>query len=106
MRKSKLAEQIEDSTEKFKNEAREIKDDLAKIQQRLIGTFNNKEMIQDQAEFLIEDRGPIGADKKYFTSIQKFVELAKSLKLDYEKLHNRILNLDNELSIDPLYTVQ
>jgi hypothetical protein len=56
--------------------------------------------VEDQALFLVDDRGSYGAPQKYKKSILEFVELAKSLTENQEKLKQKILKMDEMLSVD------
>eukprot|EP00347_Sterkiella_histriomuscorum_P013604 403364082 len=103
-RKNIVAEKIEQSTEKFQEEAKELRDELTKYQERLIGIFQHKEIVQDQSEFLQNDRGRVGGPEKYKESITEFIQLAKDLKVKFDAIQDRILKLDDELTLDPLYT--
>ena len=60
-------------------------------------------MIEDQAEFLIHDRGPIGSVKKYNASVSDFVNLAKNLEKEYKSIHGRLSNIGETLNLESLY---
>jgi hypothetical protein len=51
----------------------------------------------------LHDRGEIGKKKKYHASIGKFIELAKNLKIQYDKIHERLKDIGSELVLDGLY---
>jgi hypothetical protein len=55
-RKRKLAEKIESATVGIKNDAKEVRDALEIAKKKMVTVFNHKEKVEDQAEFLIEDR--------------------------------------------------
>jgi len=59
--------------------------------------------VEDQALFLVDDRGSYGAPQKYKKSILEFVELAKSLTENQEKLKQKILKMDEMLSVEQMY---
>lgn len=46
-RKSELAEKIENSTIKFREEAHELREELTKIKQKLVDLFRHKEIVED-----------------------------------------------------------
>jgi hypothetical protein len=85
-RKSKLAEKIENSTEKFKEEACDLREELSRVKERLIQVFNHKETVEDQAQFLLNDRGKVGSAQKYYASISEFLRLAKGLKQNFDQI--------------------
>ena len=41
---------------------------------------NHKDKVEDQSEFLMDDRGAIGKMKKYENSLSKFVGQARGLE--------------------------
>jgi hypothetical protein len=53
---------------------------------KLLALFAHKEAVEDQAEFLLDDRGPSGTEKKYFRSVSQFVATARELKHKYSLL--------------------
>ena len=54
--------------------------------------------------FLADDRGSYGAPQKYKGSIFEFVNLAKTLSAAYDRLKSQILKLDEQLSVDQMYS--
>ncbi len=51
----------------------------------------------------MDDRGSLGASQKYKQSIGEFLKLAQDLKSRSDKAQQRVLKLDEELVLDPLY---
>ena len=74
------------------------------MRQKLITISSHKNIVEDQALYLLDDRGTSVC--KYSTSISEFLKLAKELKVKFEAIQDRILKLDMELNTDPLYTVK
>ena len=74
------------------------------MRQKLITISSHKNIVEDQALYLLDDRGT--SVYKYSTSISEFLKLAKELKVKFEAIQDRILKLDMELNTDPLYTVK
>jgi len=60
-RKKKLEEEVDGVTLKFKGEAVQIKKELEEAKRKLRKVFKHKEIVEDQGEFLIHDRGSNGA---------------------------------------------
>jgi hypothetical protein len=79
-RKSKLAEKIEETTDQFKNEELELRQELQRVKKKVLMIFNHREKVEDQAEYLLEDRGADGYPRKYEKSINEFTKLAKELE--------------------------
>jgi len=104
-RKNDLIEKIEESTQSFREEAQELREELKRVQEKLVNVHKHKEAVEDQALFLLNDRGPTSSNTKYFQSVSEFLSLAKSLEKQSDRVQDRILKLNNELAIDPLYTV-
>ena len=100
-RKSGLIEQITESTERFRAEAHELREELHRVQEKLVNVHKHKAAVEDQALFLLNDRG--SADSKYRQSISEFLALARDLARQADSVQDRVLKLDAELSIDPLY---
>ncbi|CDW82160.1 UNKNOWN [Stylonychia lemnae] len=103
-RKSELADKIKDQTDRFQEEAKELRDDLSQQKQKLVQIYKHKEIVEDQASFLLNDRGRVGSSQKYFDSVTQFIQMAKDLKIKFDDLQDRILKFDDELTIDPIYT--
>ena len=102
-RKSELIGQVEESTQRFKEEAQELREELRRVQEKLVNVHKHKEAIEDQALFLLNDRGD--SSKKYHQSISEFLALAHDIARQADKVQDRILKLDSELSVDSLYAV-
>ncbi|TNV83239.1 hypothetical protein FGO68_gene4856 [Halteria grandinella] len=103
LRKYQLAERITQTTEQFKNEASELREELSRVQSKLKEVYQHKDLVEDQALFLIDDRGVYGTPRKYVASITEFVTLAKSLGNAYKEIQDKVLKLDEQLSTDGLY---
>lgn len=76
-RKLKIAEKIEATTTDFQEEAAHIKAELDRVQKKLKEEHQRKEIAEDQALFLLDDRGSYGSAKKYYPSISEYLGLAK-----------------------------
>ena len=61
-RKHKLGLKVEEATNRFKEEAKQIKDELYRVKNKLVQVFEHKEKTQDQTEYLLDDRGPVGRE--------------------------------------------
>lgn len=102
-RKYALAEKITQTTEQFLNEASELKEELSRVQNKLKEVYLHKDKVEDQALFLMDDRGVYGTPRKYVASITEFVSLAKSLGKAYSDIQEKVLLLNDKLSIKGLY---
>lgn len=102
-RKHHLSAQVNAITSKFKDEAAQIKQDLASSKKKLVMVFAHKEKVEDQGEFLIHDRGAVGSVRKYGTSIGEFITLAKILQGQFENIHDNFRNFGDQLKIDAMY---
>ena len=103
-RKRKVEVKVKNTTEHFKLEAIDLLGELQRVRSKLLEVSTHKDKVEDQATYMLEDRGKTGSLKKYEKSINEFLDLAKSLRLNYDKLQDNILTLDSHFKIDSFYT--
>lgn len=65
--------------------------------------FAHREKVEDQSTYLVEDRGNIGAARKYLKSITDFLRLAHELETASKEIPRKILTLEMLLKIDDMY---
>jgi hypothetical protein len=52
----------------------QIREELVLAQKKLVQIFQHKERVEDQAEYLMNDRGSAMSQKKYRESIEEFLK--------------------------------
>lgn len=59
-RKQKLANKIQTTTDSFRDEAADLRQELNRVNSKLKEVYEHKERMEDQALFLLDDRGSYG----------------------------------------------
>jgi hypothetical protein len=70
-----------------------VRDALESAKKKMVAIFNHKEKLEDQAEFLIDDRSSGPKDKKYQNSITSFLDQAKGLEKAFYSMHDKMRNI-------------
>lgn len=60
-RKEQLIGNIQESTVRFNEEAKELREELSSVKGRLLDIYRHKDIVEDQALYLLDDRGSKGA---------------------------------------------